>query len=341
MTRAAVFTAVVGRYESLTDQPQARDSSLDWICLTDDPELTSTQWQLRVVPRHLPGDPVRDARRLKILAEPIWGQYERSLWIDNSVQLAVPPERLLDQWLAHDSFAAPIHSFRGGVNEEFQAVLDSGFDDASRVAEQLHSYCGAGVAEVDRQTLWTGILARRHTPEVRDLMRVWFDHVLRYSRRDQLSLPYCLARSTVSFLAVPMDNYSTIWHTWPVSANSRTDPGRRESLTLARPTAYLMSRLRQQAAAESQRNSALMEQCDDLISICASYREQVSRAQAMAAELRQSLDSLRQEQSEAHMALQDELREAYALRDRMLSSRRWRFAEGLRRPVARVRNLMS
>ena len=42
-----VFTVLNGGYEALNEQPVAARSAIPFICLTDDPGLTSGTWQIR------------------------------------------------------------------------------------------------------------------------------------------------------------------------------------------------------------------------------------------------------------------------------------------------------
>src|SRR5215210_7134454 len=44
--RNVVFTALVGGYETLTEQPVAAESDFEFVCFTDDAELSSETWQI-------------------------------------------------------------------------------------------------------------------------------------------------------------------------------------------------------------------------------------------------------------------------------------------------------
>ncbi|MDR1427152.1 MAG: hypothetical protein LBJ08_05275, partial [Bifidobacteriaceae bacterium] len=111
--------------------------------------------------------------------------------------------------------AVPFHSFREELLDEFFAVVVSGFDDPTRVYEQLIHYGETRPDALGARPLWTGMMARRAAPEVAATMRSWMDHVLRYSRRDQLSLPYVLSSSPVRWRGIELDNQTSRWHRWP------------------------------------------------------------------------------------------------------------------------------
>ena len=69
-----------------------------------------------------------------------------------------------------------------------------------------------------------GVLARRHRrPDVIAAMERWWYHVLRYSRRDQLSLLAALSDSSVSPVLVDLDIQSNLYWQWPASTGRDPD----------------------------------------------------------------------------------------------------------------------
>jgi hypothetical protein len=49
-----------------------------------------------------------------------------------------------------------------------------------------------------------GVLFRKHnTPEVNKAMNIWWDHIMRFSPRDQISLPVALYESKIKFKSLP------------------------------------------------------------------------------------------------------------------------------------------
>src|SRR3954471_6762624 len=109
--KRVVYTALMGGYEELQDQPLARTSSVDFVCLTDQPGLRSDDWDVRLVEPVLPADSIRSARALKIGGHPDLETYQETLWIDNRVRLVTDPSELLGTWLAGADIAVPHHSF--------------------------------------------------------------------------------------------------------------------------------------------------------------------------------------------------------------------------------------
>lgn len=212
--RRAVFTALLGRYEALCEQPVAATSDVPFICFTDDPELRSDTWDVRLVTPAFDLDPVRSARTLKITGHPDLADVDETLWIDARVRLTADPGALLDEWLDGSDLTTARHSYRPDVVTEFQEVLLAGLDEAARLYEQLNHYSMQAPELLEAPVPWTALLARRRTADVDRAMQEWLRHVLRYSRRDQLSFVHTTARAGVEPRLVDLDNHRSAIHEW-------------------------------------------------------------------------------------------------------------------------------
>jgi hypothetical protein len=214
-SRLVVYTALVGGDRQLREVPLAEESAADFVCFTDDPGLRSDTWEVIPVEPRLPTDPVRSERYLKIVGHPALAAYDRSLWVDNAVELRALPESFVDDWLDEADVAAPVHTLYRTVLEEAEASVDLARDDHLRVFEQLAHYVGASSTAVDTNPHWTALLARRRTPRVEAVMTTWWEHVLRFSRRDQLSFGVVMAASSLRLQSVPLPNLRSPLHRWP------------------------------------------------------------------------------------------------------------------------------
>lgn len=262
----AVYTALIGGYEELNEQPVAAASTVPFICFTDDPGLTSDTWEIVLVTPVLAADPSRSSRMSKLVPDhPRLAECEETLWIDNSVILEVPPEQILDDWLADADLAIPLHSYRDRVIDEFEAVVKAGFDDPSRVYEQLHHYLEVAPHVLELPVLWNALIARRRTPEVARFGEEWWRQVLRYSRRDQLSVRMALELTPgVRLEEVELDNHDSPVHRWPVAPGRRRTGFERDPLESLKPVA---ARLRVLEVAQHETETALADtkiELDDL-----------------------------------------------------------------------------
>ena len=265
-----VYTALIGAYERLNEQPVAASSTVPFTCFTDDPGLRSDTWRIVRVDPAFAQDPVRSARRLKILGHPSLDELDETLWIDNSVVLSASPDDILDEWLDGTDVAMPRHSFRDTLMDEFDAVVSAGLDDPARVYEQLQHYADVAPRVLGQPPLWSALIARRHTPAVSRFNALWYEHVLRYSRRDQLSVLMAMSLAPdVSVRAVEIDNYASDLHRWPVKVDrDPTDQGcgpddAAEPLALkVHGLERTIADMEQAAAAEAQRMRLLESQLE-------------------------------------------------------------------------------
>ena len=224
-SRLVVYTAVLGGDRGPREVPLAIESSADFVCFTDDPALRSDTWEVLPVEPRLPTDLVRSERYLKIVGHPALAGYDRSLWVDPAVELREPPESFVDAWLEEADVAAPLHTFYRSVLAELQASIDRGKDDHLRVFEQLAHYLPTARDVLEANPHWTALLARRRTPEVDAAMTTWWEHVLRYSRRDQLSFGVVVGASGLRLHSVPLPNVRSPLHHWPDGWATRAEDG--------------------------------------------------------------------------------------------------------------------
>lgn len=225
--KTCVYTVLLGGYDALLDQEVASDSQSAFLCFTDDSTLTSDTWEIvHVVPR-FPQDSHRSSRVLKILGHERLEEFDATLCIDASVRLRKKPEEIIAAWLTDDvDIALAMHSYREKVVDEFDEVVRLNYDDRARVYEQLVDYALAYPNVLEARPHWGGMLVRRRTPAVAAAMRLWFDHVLRYSRRDQLSLMLALLYGGVRFRSIEVDNFSSEYQEWPVITHRRIAGGK-------------------------------------------------------------------------------------------------------------------
>jgi len=249
--RKCVYTCLIGGYEKLSEQPTAAVSAIPFICFTDDPNLVSQSWQIRQVKPILPMDYVRSQREVKLRPHLYLDDFDLSLYIDNSVRLTRPPASVFDAFAGESDFSMPLHSFRETVFDEFLEAARLGLDDQSRIFEQLNHYLIDCAEALQEPPFWGGILLRDHrSPRVREICEIWMAHVLRYSRRDQLSANVAFRACRAAPGVMRIDNHESWFHSWP-HAQDRDRKRRAVSPgELFKPLAARVRELEQALAAE-------------------------------------------------------------------------------------------
>lgn len=220
-----VYTAIIGDGYDLPEVQS--EGSRRFVCFTDQADLEPRGWQVQQVQPMLPLDATRSAREVKIRPHR-WITTSRSIYIDPSVTLTADPEAVWDLLVGGDprvEFAALKHSFRSSVRDEFAVCEDSGLENAFILQEHLSVLEQSSAATLDERPIWTGLLARRHhSPQVTHAMETWWAHVLRYSRRDQLSINTAIRLLDSSAVRVlDHDNHGSPVHSWPRPTYRRPD----------------------------------------------------------------------------------------------------------------------
>ena len=217
--KLVVYTVLLGDGFTLPNTIEAKN--VDYVCFTDDLELEANGWRLKKVAPIFLDDIIRSSREAKVLPHKFLGEYSRSLYIDTRVQLTTDPNFLWGQLISNDEdiFGAFYHSFSDTVRHEFHSVEKLGLDDPVRLQEQKILYERHYPEILEQRPIWGGILARRHNhADCIRAMEAWYCYILRYSRRDQLSLPLALALlSHEKMNVVYGDNHKGEFFFWPTN----------------------------------------------------------------------------------------------------------------------------
>ncbi|SDE66147.1 methyltransferase, FkbM family [Paracoccus isoporae] len=216
--RLVVYTMAVGRDYPL---PEIKfPTKADYICFTDRELASNPGWTLKEIEKIIPGDPIRSSKDFKVRPHRWLINHDRSIYIDSKVRLDADPNEIWELLIPTPEtvFGGILHSFRDSLEGEFIEVKRKGLDQDSIIDEQLHAYKEYSAEILQNRPVWGGFLARRHKhPNCIEAMELWFAHTLRYSRRDQLSLPLALSRLAQGEKRLIQRNLQkSEFHKWPV-----------------------------------------------------------------------------------------------------------------------------
>lgn len=187
-SRLVIYTAIIGDYDTLKE-PEYIDENCDYICFTDNRELTSDIWQIRLV-ENTSLDSTRLQRMYKVLPHKFLPEYEYSLYIDGNVRvIGSLRDFIRKQWNG-----APLlglkHPSRDNIYDEAEACINFGKDDPKIIRKQIGRYKNEGY-KADNGLTVNNIIFRRHNDEeLVKVMEDWWKEIRDNSRRDQLSFCY-------------------------------------------------------------------------------------------------------------------------------------------------------
>lgn len=193
--RKAVYTFIFGDYDHLKS-PAILTPGWDYICFTDDANIRSDVWDVRVSSRE-PGDLClgnkKYAGKHKILFHRYLKGYDLSLSIAADIELNCNLDDLMRVHFPDgDDIMICRHDVRDCIYDEAEVCKAFARDDPERIDRQMRRYRALGYPA--HNGLYTaGVIARRHDrPNVQQMCELWWQECLAGSRRDQLSLPFAL-----------------------------------------------------------------------------------------------------------------------------------------------------
>lgn len=193
--KIVIYTALFGDYEELLD-PKFIDDRFDYVCFTDNPDLKSNVWEIRLID-NMNLDNVRKAREVKILPHKFLKDYDYSIWVDAGFQIVGDLYDFINRESTGKSMLAIIHSDRNCVYDEAEVCIKSQKDDINRIKNQVNNYKKNHFPE-EFGLIESGFLFRKHNdPDLINVMEDWYFEVVNFSKRDQLSLPYVLWKNNL------------------------------------------------------------------------------------------------------------------------------------------------
>lgn len=183
------YTCVLNDFDLLRDHPEGK-----FIAFTDKP---SDKWETGE-PCTLFKDDRRNSRIQKIMPH-LFFEADYSIYLDGGIQLLVPPQKIIDEFLKDKDVAAFRHITRDCVYEEAEACAGLGLEDPRILKQQAEEYQRLGIPK--HYALYEGaVIVRKHTPEVERMNEKWWAHYCRYGKRDQISFPIAFPPEKVNLI---------------------------------------------------------------------------------------------------------------------------------------------
>lgn len=196
--KGVIYTAICGGKDTLAG-PVDPIPSVDYLCFTDDVNIShSKPWEIRLL-KSSNDDPTRVAKKPKILPHRFLVDYDWSLWIDGNIVIAGDLTAFIADNLNVSSFCVARQFQREFYYDEFSACELLQKDDPEILRQQKHQYEKEGMP-ADRTVLSCSILLRKHhDKDVVTVSELWWNEISKWSRRDQLSLPYILWKHPINY----------------------------------------------------------------------------------------------------------------------------------------------
>lgn len=199
------YTCIIGQYDTLKD-PKYITIGWDYICYTDNPNLTSNIWKIRQIPDNIQElDNSRKNRYIKIHPHVLFPEYDFSIYVDGSMKPIGDLNWLKQKLFYNDKISLYLlpHNKRNCTYQEFFACSKQNKDNQNILETQSRKYHEEGFP-YDIGLSHNCILFRYHNnKKCIEIMEQLWAQIINYSLRDQLSMMYSIWKtnnfSSISF----------------------------------------------------------------------------------------------------------------------------------------------
>lgn len=190
-----LYSCIVNR----RDRPKRVEfrDNFRYVLFTDEPDVYAPDWEVRPLAWGHP-DPVRVSRYHKHHAFELFPDAEYAIWLD----MTHWAKASLTLLLTDRDLTLHRHEARKTAKEEAEICATLGLDDREVLLSQYARYVDEGFPD-DLGLFSTSCLVMRNTDSFNRLSAMWWEEISKGSRRDQVSLPYCLWKTGIRPGVIP------------------------------------------------------------------------------------------------------------------------------------------
>jgi hypothetical protein len=191
--KIAIYTAVFGGKDQVKEPQQYKENdNIDYFLISDDKELISNHYHL-IYKKPIYDDITKNARYYKIVGLDKFKNYDFVIWHDANIQVKHMEMPNLVKFAVKSNYAFFKHPFRNCIYEEAIKCIKLEKDLPYKLFKQVVKYFRYGV-ENNIGLYATGLYVKNNQLNNDDFINEWWNETLQNSRRDQMSLPYCLKK---------------------------------------------------------------------------------------------------------------------------------------------------
>lgn len=187
-----VYTVILGGYDVLFDVVN-RTENIDFICVTDNPELKSDTWEIEYIGKV--SDPVYINRCYKFFPHKYFPHSE-SIYVDGNITVLGDLNEIFEKYMAKSDIAISKHPFRKCIYDEAVVCLLIGKVTEVQVTEQMEKYSYLNFPK-NYGLFENNVIIRKHSRDIALLMEDWWTEFNLHTKRDQLSFCFVLWKNSM------------------------------------------------------------------------------------------------------------------------------------------------
>lgn len=214
MNKICVYTCITGDYDDLKEI-EHKEKGIDYYCFTNNKMIQSNTWKVIYIEDNKLSNHIL-SRKIKILGHELINDYDIQVWMDASVVFKKNIIDFINKYYNEDiaPFSAFKHEKRNCIYEEARECIKLGKDSLESVEKQIKFLEENKYPKNNGLCEMTVFIRNPKDKLVKETMKLWFNIVSNYSKRDQLSFNYCVYKTGMKINIINEKVFSNDWFIW-------------------------------------------------------------------------------------------------------------------------------
>jgi hypothetical protein len=214
--RKVIYTCITDKHDVLKE-PMVKTEGWDYVCFTDeDLDYKGDTW--KIIKIGLTDDRIRHQRKKKIFNEYIFDTYDLSVWCDGSMYINCDLDKFIKPFLDSETDLAIMkHPAQTCIVGEARGILMLKKDKQDILEKQINDYFAEGYPK-NYGVVASGVIIRKHTDDVVEFCKLWYEQIKKYSLRDQMSFGYALWKKPIKHILMP---FSIIYNQFKITNHKK------------------------------------------------------------------------------------------------------------------------
>ena len=212
--KICVYTCITGNYDNIKEI-ENKEKGIDYYCFTNNKNIKSNTWNVVYISDDSLSN-VELARKIKILGDPsINNKYDVLVWMDGAVTFKKKIKEFVKTYLGkNDVFVAFKHGERKTIKEECGTCYRFNKETKEKINRLLSFYEKENYPDNNGLIESTVYIKRPQDKKVIETMNLWFDMIINYTHRDQLSFNYCIYKTNLKVKWINEKVFDNEWFLW-------------------------------------------------------------------------------------------------------------------------------
>tara|TARA_R110001583_G_scaffold70265_4_gene198907 strand:+ start:375 stop:1145 length:771 start_codon:yes stop_codon:yes gene_type:complete len=212
--KIAIYTAIFGEKDVVREPLKyIKNENIDYFLISDDRGIESKCYKI-IYKKPIYDDITKNARYYKIIGLELFKNYDFVIWHDGNIQINDEEIPNFVHFALKSNYAFYKHPTRNCIYDEAIKCIELEKDFPFILLKQVLKYFRSGITN-NIGLYATGLYVKNNQFNNVDFMEQWWTETKHYSRRDQISLPYCLKKNQIKPIIINgniRDNKYSIFH---------------------------------------------------------------------------------------------------------------------------------